>query len=182
LRGCPRAAVYTDVGIIRNRRSETRTRIGLLSPYFVDFLLSTRAATPTVLRGRPYINSYRANPMTNDSENPYETPSAASASSTPIPQRGVYRYTELPRSCPSCERKFSDTLYHRLYRRRYRLSTIAFFVILAISGFVLMQFVGWLALFAVIPLGSWAMTWPKKVLVRCTSCGWAQKFIVSVRG
>ncbi len=128
------------------------------------------------------LHSDRAHTMTNDSGNPYETPTATSGSSIATPHREVYRYTELPRTCPSCERRFSDTFYHRLYPRRYRLGTIVFFVILAIGGFVLTQFIGLLALFTIIPLFAWAMIWHKKVRVRCTSCGWGQTFIVSVRG
>ena len=109
--------------------------------------------------------------MTRASENPYEPPTAASESSTAIPHRAVYRYTELPRSCPSCERKFSDALYHRIYRRRFRWSTLAFFVLLAVFGFALMQFIGWLALFIVIPSGTWAMPCDACALLAASRAG-----------
>ncbi len=117
-----------------------------------------------------------------DEPNPYDAPSPLSEPSITSRTPGVYRYTELPRSCPSCQRKFSDALYHRLYRRTFRLGTIVFFIFLTIGGFLLMAFIGWLALLVAIPLGAWAMTWHKKVRVRCSECGWAQTFIVAVRG
>lgn len=119
--------------------------------------------------------------MTNNFENPYASPTPTTKSTVAKPLGGVFRYSDLPRSCPNCERKFSETLYRRLYPRRFRLSTIAFFVLLAIVGLALLLLFGWLALFVIVPLGSWATTWHKKVRVRCTSCGWAQTFIVSVR-
>ena len=117
--------------------------------------------------------------MTNDSGNPCESPTEASLSSAATRRRGAYRYTELPRTCPSCQRKFSDTLYRRLYPRRYRWHTLAFLVVLVIGSLGLL---GWLGLFLIVPLGGWAMRWHKKVRVYCKSCGWAQTFIVSVRG
>ena len=120
--------------------------------------------------------------MTNDSINPYESPSADSGAPSGFADRRAFRYTELPRTCPLCGNKFSDVLYHRLYPRRYRWGTILFFILVSIGGFVLMGCFGWLTLFIVIPLLAWGMKWHKKVRVRCSSCKWEHTFIVSVRG
>ncbi len=60
--------------------------------------------------------------------------------------------------------------------------TIGFFVFLAPVYIVLGAFIKWFALIPVIALAAWGMTWPKKVRVYCTPCGWAQSFLVSVRG
>jgi len=112
--------------------------------------------------------------MTINTVNPYVAPTVSSCT----PNRSVYRYTELPRSCPVCGRKFSDLTYRRLYPTRYRWRTIAFLGILTI---VALGLIGWLGLIAAPFLGSRAVKWNKKVRVHCPSCKWSQKFIVSVR-
>jgi hypothetical protein len=114
--------------------------------------------------------------MTNGSDNPFQAPSAPSVSSPVQSQRAVYRYSDLPHSCPRCEQKFSELLYRKLYPKRYRWHTIAFIVVVTVVALALL---GWLGAVVFIPLGGWAMTWRKKVRVYCVSCGWAQTFIVS---
>ena len=109
--------------------------------------------------------------MTNEADNPYQPPMTAA-------RGGRCRYGDLPRTCPQCERRFSDTLFNRLYPRRHRLGAKCFIVLVTL-GFLVF---GWLWIFAFLPLGGWAMTWPKKVRMKCSSCNWAQTFIVSGRG
>ena len=116
--------------------------------------------------------------MSNDLENPYgtnevdETPDGTS----------VYLYSELPKICPRCENKFSQTFYRRLYRRKFRLHTKLFLAFVIIAGLILSQFNGLIAIVPAVLLGSWAMTWHKKVRVYCGPCGWSNSYIVYVRG
>lgn len=116
-----------------------------------------------------------AESMSDDSANPYQ-PSAVVTANV---KSGVYRYRDLPRRCPRCERQFSEILYKRLYPRRYRFGTIAFVVVLTIFSLGILGWFGFIPLFF---LGGWAMNWPKKTRVYCTSCGWSQNYIVSTRG
>jgi hypothetical protein len=114
--------------------------------------------------------------MTGNQENPYESSSQTGAG------HGVYRYTELPRVCPACGRKFSEVLYRKLYPRRIRKRTLVFFLVVAFLGFVLAAFIGWLAIIPVLMLGAWGMTFHKVVRVKCSECNWSQKYVVRNRG
>ena len=96
--------------------------------------------------------------------------------------KGVYRYTELPRVCPACGRKFSEVLYRKLYPRRFRKKTLVFFLFTALLGFVLAGFFGWLAIIPVVALAAWGMSFHKVVRVKCNECGWSQKYVVRNRG
>ncbi len=117
--------------------------------------------------------------MTNESSNPYESPTDVGGVAATKLRGGVYRYSELPRSCPQCSHRFSDVYYRRQFPRRFRWSTIAFIIFVCMGAIGLL---GQLALVVIVPMGGWALTWHKKVRVRCASCGWGQKFIVSGRG
>ena len=114
--------------------------------------------------------------MTSNQENPYQSSAQTSAGNR------VYRYTELPRACPACGRKFSEVLYRKLYPRRYQKKTVVFFLVIGLLGFVLAAFIGWLAIIPMLVLGAWGMSFHKVVGVKCNECDWSQKYVVRNRG
>lgn len=99
-----------------------------------------------------------------------------------VPKLGYCKFSDLPRSCPSCGRKFfggSEASFRRNFPRRYRWHTIAFIAAVCTLG---VGTLGWLGLGLAMPLGGWAMRWHKRVKVHCSACKWSKGFVVSTRG
>jgi hypothetical protein len=116
--------------------------------------------------------------ITDESDNPYAPPAVAEVGAAES-ERGICAYADLPKTCPRCGRRFGEILYRQRYPRRYRWSTIAFFVALAPVAIVLSPFLTpWGGIFVACSLAAWAMRWPKQVRVYCILCGWSEIFVV----
>lgn len=114
--------------------------------------------------------------------NPYAAPLGASRREGPI------LYTELPRRCPNCDRKFAEANFRRRFKRKQRWSTTSFMLLVSIgSYFLLIGFVPgilfWpIYLLVVIPILGKAMTWPKLVKMACIKCKWKNTYVVAGTG
>lgn len=99
---------------------------------------------------------------------------------------GVILYTDLPKICPGCNRKFAEANYHQRFKRRLRWSTIAYMVGVCFAGFLMLSLgtmFFWATLFMIIiPLLAKARNWPKVVKMSCYRCPWKKNFLVAARG
>lgn len=130
---------------------------------------------PPIVHPAPDANSENADAGAN---NPYASPNVASDA------RRVYRFTELPGQCPSCNWPFNM----RLYPRRFQKKTIVFLVfstIVALYAGGLVPVPGFtqvVTVFVLLSLGGIGMNFPKVVHLKCRRCRWSQKFLVRTRG
>jgi hypothetical protein len=68
------------------------------------------------------------------------------------------------------------------YPRKFQKKTLAFFVLTAFLGLVLMGCFGWFGLIPALGIAAWGMNFHKLVRVKCNNCGWSQKYLVRNRG
>ena len=114
--------------------------------------------------------------------NPYQSPEQVASAESYDP-RSIYLYSELPRNCPSCSRQFSEVLFNKLFPRKYQAKTIIYFICVAIGGLLALPLIGlWPAAGLAFVMGAWGMTFNKVVRMKCSSCGWTQRFVVQRRG
>ena len=118
-------------------------------------------------------------------ENPYAT---ATVSPEHARRAGVILYTELPRRCPNCEKKFGEVSFRRRFKRKMRWTTISYMLLVSIGAYVLLALllpailVWAIYLVIIIPVLGNAMTWPKIVGMSCFSCNWKKSYVVAGTG
>jgi hypothetical protein len=91
-------------------------------------------------------------------------------------------YSELPKSCPHCQEKFSQVNFRRSNPRRYRLSAKLMFAGILLIGILTTLAMGLIGILAagiasVAPTLA-VMKMDKKVRMNCKNCNWKSKFVI----
>lgn len=113
-------------------------------------------------------------------DNPYASPIESRSAS---PRRtGVILYTELPRQCPDCDRRFSDANFRRRFKRKLRWTTISYMFLVSMASYFFLAILFPVNLGVIFFAVGNAMTWPKKVKMSCSGCRWKKVYIVAGTG